>query len=111
MPWRLMVADPCWDAEREALAASIPPRDARRLANLLRDSRTVIAVGFFPLLGLLLIPRLVQWHLLAGRHPLLLQPVESRLVAEFREARGRFWFAILFWPVVLRVVWICCTTV
>jgi hypothetical protein len=87
------------------------------LASLLRDSKTAIAVGLFPLLALLLVPRLVQWHRLAARYPGLLGPsdppwvsAEGRLVCEFREARLRFWFAILFWPALALAVAIACVT-
>lgn len=105
MAWHVWVEQPGWDAERTAVSGGIPPREAKRLANLLRDSKTVIAVGLFPLLGLLLIPRLIQWYRLAARYPGLVWSSDppwgsdaGRLASEFREAKPRFWFAILFWP-------------
>jgi len=104
--------------EFDVLKELVGTSDVRSAANLLRDSRTVIAIGFFPLLGLLVIPRLVQWYRLAARYPVLTLPIDGeittdrqRLISDFQESRLRFWFAVLFWPVIAVLTWIACVTV
>jgi hypothetical protein len=118
MRLKLTVVDRSQANEGDLLEELIGTSDVRSAANLLRDSRTVIAIGFFPLLGLLVIPRLVQWYRLSARYPVLTLPIDSelmtdqqRLICDFQEARLRFWFAVLFWPVIAMLTWIACVTV
>ena len=68
---------------------------------MVRDSRLVIIVGLIPILGLIYILRLVQWYIINKEIADL--DDENRenygqLIDDFRSARPRLWFAVLFWP-------------
>lgn len=81
---------------------------ARKISNLVRDARTAIAVGFVPLLGLILIVRLVQWYRFRSAYPQLMSD-DSELAAGFRSALHRLWFAVLFWPCLILLLIACFT--
>ena len=86
----------------------LPPRAVKKATNLIRDARLSVTVGLIPLLGLIFILRLVQWHLLRNQYPILAAGdagEHADLAKKFRKARSSLWFAVLLWPgVVLFII-------
>jgi len=76
---------------------ALPDPAVKKATNLVRDARLSVLVGLIPILGLIFILRLVQWHLLRKQFPGL-GTDQSDLAREFRSALPRLWFAVLFWP-------------
>ena len=78
-----------------------PPRCIKRANNLVRDAGLAILVGLIPILGLIYILRLVQWYIVNKELTALddaNRENHAQLVNDFRSARPRLWFAVLFWP-------------
>ncbi len=87
--------------ESPAAKSCAPPRCIKRANNIIRDARLAILVSLIPILGLIYIMRLVQWYIV-NKELVALGDTDSedhsQLLTEFRSARPRLWFAVLFWP-------------
>ena len=91
------------------MSEPLPPKVVTRATNLVRDASLAMVVGLIPILGLIYILRLVQWYLHKNEYPQLLskEPGDIASLAEgFRGAKHRLWFAVLFWPVLIAVIFV-----
>ena len=87
--------------ESPSAKPTAPPKCVKRANNLVRDARLAILVGLIPILGLIYILRLVQWYIVNKQLVALEGAVRedhAQLLKDFRSARPRLWFAVLFWP-------------
>ena len=78
-----------------------PPKCIKRANNLVRDARLAILVGLIPILSLIYIMRLVQWYIVNKEIGALADTDReeyAQVLKDFRSARPRFLFAVLFWP-------------
>jgi hypothetical protein len=90
----------------DSVAANpLPDWATKKATNIATDARLAVVVGLIPLLGLAFILRLVQWYLLRKQFPTLVTD-GSELSRNFRGALHRLWFAVLFWPVVVLVIFV-----
>ena len=87
--------------------AGLPPGVIKSVQNLARDANLAVLTGLIPILGLVFILRLVQWYLLARKCPdLVAKNLHTDLTVrtQFQSALPRFWFAVLFWPIMFVVI-------
>jgi hypothetical protein len=87
--------------ENSMITEALPDSAVKKAKNLVRDARLATLVGLIPILGLIFVLRLVQWHLLKQEYPVLVTTDASRhaeLAKDFRWALPRLYFAVFFWP-------------
>lgn len=75
----------------------------KKARNIGNDAEKAIVVGLIPILGLVLIMRLVQWYRLRPQIEGN-QAIDRSVRRKFLNGKNRLWFAALFWPILIVVI-------